>query len=375
MLNLRTVNIDKLSCLWLFTIFLTIAAPFSFYHLFKGSVQLFYILAVLFSLTYLRKTKVNATCAILLSLSALYINIQSLFISGEIYGYQYFLSLPVIICFLLLPQKNKLQIQNVFIKGFAILIAISLFEYVIYLSTGRALIQREVLRVESDGVQYFYHLLFNLIKYDNLIPRFQFVCDEPGRLGTLCAFLVFLTHNTNYRKEQIVFLLAGLFSLSFAFYVLLALSLLYFLKSKFVTMLFFLVILGIICFYSFQESIEKLIFARLENFEGRETYSMKVAIERMFANNEEWFGYGISAPMPDGVGEGNTVGVIRELYKVGVIGIVIVLLQYVYILIKFNGKTFRTLMFVVIFLASYYQRSHIYDLAYLAIFFPFPSEK
>lgn len=375
MLNLRTVNIDRLSCLWLFTIFLTIAAPFSFYHLFKGSVQLFYILAVLFSLTYLRKTKVNATCTIFLSLSALYINIQSLFISGEIYGYQYFLSLPVIICFLLLPQKNKAQIQNVFIKGFAILIAISLFEYVTYLSTGRALMQREVLRVESDGIQYFYHLLFNLIKYDNLIPRFQFVCDEPGRLGTLCIFLVFLTHNTNYRKEQIVFLLAGLFSLSFAFYVLLALSLLYFFKSKFVTILFFLVILGIVCFYSFQESIEKLIFARLENFEGRETYSMKVAIERMFANNEEWFGYGISAPMPDGVGEGNTVGVIRELYKVGVIGIVIVLLQYVYMLIKFNGKTFRTLMFVVIFLASYYQRSHIYDLAYLAIFFPFPSEK
>lgn len=374
MLNLRTVNIDKLSCLWLFTIFLTIAAPFSFYHLFKGSVQLFYILAVLFSLMYLRKTKVNATCTILLLLSALYINIQSLFISGEIYGYQYFLSLPVIICFLLLPQKNKVQIQNVFIKGFAILIAISLFEYVIYLSTGRALIQREVLRIESDGVQYFYHLLFNLVKYDNFIPRFQFVCDEPGRLGTLCVFLVFLTHNTNYRKEQIVFLLAGLFSLSFAFYVLLALSLLYFLKSKFVIILLFSVILGI-CFYCFQESIEKLIFTRLENFEGRETYSMKVAIGRMFANNEEWFGYGISAPMPDGDGEGNTVGVIRELYKVGVIGIVIVLLQYVYMLIKFNGKTFRTLMFIVIFLASYYQRSHIYDLAYLAIFFPFPSKK
>lgn len=374
MLNLRTVNIDKLSCLWLFTIFLTIAAPFSFYHLFKGSVQSFYILAVLFSLTYLRKTKVNATCTILLLLSALYINIQSLFISGEIYGYQYFLSLPVIICFLLLPQKNKVQIQNVFIKGFAILIAISLFEYVTYLLTGRALIQREVLRIESDGVQYFYHLLFNLVKYDNLIPRFQFVCDEPGRLGTLCVFLVFLTHNTNYRKEQIVFLLAGLFSLSFAFYVLLALSLSYFLKSNFVTILFFLVILGI-CFYCFQESIEKLIFARLENFEGRETYSMKVAISRMFANNEEWFGYGISAPMPDGAGEGNTVGVIRELYKVGVIGIVIVLLQYVYMLIKFNDKTFRTLMFIVIFLASYYQRSHIHDLAYLAIFFPFPSKK
>ncbi len=374
MFNLRTVNADKLSCLWLFTIYLTIVAPFSFYHLFKGSVQIFYILIVLLSLPYLRKTKVNIICTISFFLSALYINIQSLFISGGIYGYQYFLNLPVVICFLLLPQKNREQIQNIFIKGLAIFIAISLFEYVTYLLTGEKLIQKEVVRIESDGVQSFYHLLLNLIKYDNLIPRYQFICDEPGRLGTLCAFLVFLTHNTKYRKEQIVFLLAGLFSLSFAFYVLLALSILYILKSKLVTILFFLIIFGI-SYYSFQEHIDKLIFTRLENFEGRETYSMKVAINRMFANNEEWFGYGVSVSIPDGAGEGNTVGVIRELYRIGVIGLAIVLLQYIYMLTKFNGKKFRTLMFIIIFLASYYQRSHIYDLAYLTIFFPFPSEK
>lgn len=110
MFNLRTVNADKLSCLWLFTIYLAIVAPFSFYHLFKGSVQIFYILIVLLSLPYLRKTKVNIICTISFFLSALYINIQSLFISGGIYGYQYFLNLPVVICFLLLPQKNREQI-------------------------------------------------------------------------------------------------------------------------------------------------------------------------------------------------------------------------------------------------------------------------
>ena len=360
--------------LFIFLIYLSIFAPFSYYHLFRGSISVFYFITIIFSfwILFFYKKKVSElsiACSISLLILNIYLYYQSFIVSEVSVGYQYFLTTFMIISYWLMPDKVKVVIQDIFIKSFSILLVISLIEHIIFLFFSKGIVLGIVLR--DDG-QQFYHLLLSLVKTDNLIPRFQFLFDEPGKLGTLCAFLFYLTSDTEYRKQHIVFLIAGIISFSFAFYILMGLSLLFTFKVRFryVT----LIVLLFFCVYYFlQESIDKLIIERIINFEGRSTPTFDAAFDRMKKTIYIWWGYGLSATIPDGYGEGDTVGLMREVYQKGVIGVCLIFLQYWYVIFKYNGVNKKSLFFLIIFTISFYQRAHIYDMAYLVSFFPFPN--
>ena len=74
--------------------------------------------------------------------------------------------------------------------------------------------------------EYRFWIYDKFIKILAVIFRFQSLTEEPGVVGTLCAFILFTIDRKKYKKEFYIFCLAGILSLSLAFYLLLLFGLL-----------------------------------------------------------------------------------------------------------------------------------------------------
>lgn len=374
-------NIEYKYLIYLFIIltFLSLVAPFSYYHLFKGSVQIIYVLTIgITFITFCQKgiSKKSYLCCISFFIVLLYLNFTSISVGGSIDGYQSFMLFFLFVAWMLLPVDYKRLIQNSVIKILAILLLFSLIEYLLFVFLGLGFRLGQVVRVEDAGSQYYHHLIFNLVKVNFIVvPRFQFIFDEPGRLGTLCALIFYILNGTKYHKQQLIFLISGLFTFSLAFYCLIVVSFVLLNITKFSLSKYLLFgIILVAAYYYLKEYVEALIISRIEK-KGvqRTTGSFDLAFARMLNSNDIYWGYGLTAPLPEASeAEGDTVGLFREIYRTGIIGVVLRLLQYIYSIFLFNKINFRSIGFVIVFLLSYYQRAHIYDMIYLVFIFPFP---
>lgn len=344
---------------------INLIAPFSLYHLSGQSIILLFLI-LLISLTnpdkFERKNLkvayiflVGTSIVILLSFLANFSIASVGMFAGVVYGF---------LC-ILLKHRYKLYVFDVFIKVLCIFFFLSIIEYYVFLLTGKGIVLGIVFRGDSPH----YHLLLNVIKIVKM--RYQFLAAEPGDIGTPCGFLLFILDGVKqYKKQLYMIIIVGLTSLSFAFYVFFVMYLVWNASrinaNKVVTLIFLVMFVGIFM----HGRIEQYIIQRYseEQYDNRSSDSFDVEFGRYIKSNDVWFGkgYGSTDKIDD---FSNVVGLKRELYEVGLIGIIFVFLAFSIPYFRLNKMTFKLFVFFMVFWLSYYQRSNIYNFGIEFLFF------
>ncbi len=269
----------------------------------------------------------------------------------------YLFSLLYACIFFLLKDEYRFRIYHYFVKILAFLLALGIVEYIIYNATGMMVHLGEVNRQITGGNVSFEHAVFNL--FQSWSFRFQSLADEPGRIGTLCGFLLFTTDLTYYKKEYIIFLLSGLLSFSFAFYVFLGIYLLTHLKARWGSVLVILVVMGCV-YWLVDKQVNQYIIERYESqeYDNRVSSGFEEEFRDFIKSNRLFFGNGFGAT-DEGHWDnrGGNAGIKREFYDVGLIGLLFVIIGYSFLFLRFNGIHYQTLVLLMVIWISYYQRS------------------
>lgn len=174
----------------------------------------------------------------------------------------------------LIPDHRKSYICNIVINILATFIVVSLLCWILYL-LGFNL---NYVEIDTDGRVLKDYGLF--LRNHELIPRFQSLFMEPGHLGTISALMVYIKKYNFKSFACLTFLLASLFSLSLASYLLLFIGFIIKILSSSDTkkrnillyMIAFSFFIGILAYISYenQDSIlYQKVFSRLEFKNGQ----------------------------------------------------------------------------------------------------------
>ena len=198
--------------------------------------------------------------------------------------------------------------------------------------------------------------------------RFNSIFDEPGYVGTLAALILLCrSSDRGYDRYDYVLMLAGFLSFSLAFYILFALTLLY----QFKVNIKYIYILLLICIFVFlfRDSLDSVIFSRLEFEDGKMVGDNRVAANFDLAfskfSNSEYVLWGMgNAAHQKYPGSSSFLGII---YNYGYVGALLYLMVFFSFLFKGNGK--RRYFFFLIFMLNVYQRPYTIDLCTFTLLF------
>lgn len=274
------------------------------------------------------------------------------------------ISVLAIECIMIVALKTEVlkKIFYVFCWTFSLFLVISCVEFIFFIIYSKGIVLAMVER-EVSTTQVFYHLPLNVVNAFNLFPRFQSLTEEPGLLGTLCAFLLFPTDDQkSLRFPWYVFLISGLLSFSLAFYVLA--SIFFISKIKTPKNLVAVFIIALIGFNVFKDHVNRLIIERTsdtEEIDNRTTETFDRLIHLSYINNTLWLGNGDKKLSLQLIADGGNAGGKAFIYKYGIINTCVLFLAYSFIFIAISksiGK--ESLFFLIVFWASFYQRQTIY---------------
>lgn len=289
-------------------------------------------------------------------------------------------TMVLIMQFVLLRDDLKLRICDTFMKAMAILMALSIIEYLVYLFVGlRCVLFDNIMYLEERPmVQTIFNLMYPYSPYSVIgisgYYRFQSLADEPGGVGTIMGFLLFVTvGNPKYKREYMVFWIAGILSFSLAFYIIALFHLIASAKNKsnwYYFMLF--AIIAVLAYRFLGEIFDSLIVGRvsgnnISEIDNRTSEQLNKDLARAVSDDSIFFGHEI-------VAETGAKGV---LYNRGLIGMLSLVIAYSYSFIrktksmKLHDATFP-MMFLIVFWISYYQRSSILMFQYVIPFFCIP---
>lgn len=291
------------------------------------------------------------------------------------------LTLAFMTLFLLLRDSVKIRILDSFITVLAVFLSFSVIEFLIYAFTGF----KYVLYADLYYGDYpFDQTLFNYIPtlsglsnftgFANFF-RFRSLADEPGGVGTTCAFLLFATSGVKkYKYHYIVFWVAGIMSFSLAFFLLAFIHLvsILFTKKSITGILALVVILGAL-YMVFQEAFDYYIFERVtgDDVDNRVTDELEKAIDAAWADGSILFGHDNENVKSAGS------GVKLAIYNSGLIAICFLVLGYIQCFLKtmkYSGLVHKNacIFFFIAFWISYYQRAYILMFQYVLPYFVMP---
>lgn len=264
--------------------------------------------------------------------------------------------------FLSLRSRIEWRVVSVFVWSFSILLCLSIAEYLVFLFTGKGVVLAFLQR--GDYNQYFIQLLFNVFRADASLPRFCSLVEEPGLLGTLCCFLLFVTEGEKkYRFPWCIFLISGMLTFSLAFYALLAVYAVYKMRSiKYAAIMAMMIIIG---YFSFTEFAETLIVERVtsKDADNRTTEEFDRYFQKSFESGSLWVGNGSKLPYQLEISGGNAGGKVF-IYQYGIIGFLMLFVMYNCIFVITTKKLSKPgAVFLLVFWLSFYQRQTI-DQAY-----------
>ena len=276
---------------------------------------------------------------------------------------------------LLLRDDLKLRTFDMFVKVLALILLVSLIEFLIYFIFGKGVVIGYVERPGPDmKTQKFYQLLFNLI-IDNplFFYRFQSLAEEPGVVGTTCAFLIFLVKGKKqYKWEYFIFILSGVLSFSLAFYFLFIIHL--FSGKLSIKLLIVSLVVCVILYYVFQDFLDHFIINRLtdrsiEEIDNRGTGDFKYQFKRALDNGNLWLGIYHG----DGI---DGAGLKIFIWRYGLISLFLIFISYSIVffkgLVKYKTPIGLSLVFFLVFWISFYQRHYITSMEYMVCYFLAP---
>ena len=290
--------------------------------------------------------------------------------------------------FLRISYELQARIIKCFVWVLAILLACSIVEFAIYETTGWGIVLGQATRVTTVRETYFTNLVFNLIGTAYGGARFQSIADEPGRIGTLCGMLLFLTWRVrSLRIPFIIFTISGIISFSLAFYVLLGIFLITHVHVSLKKLIIGLAVIGTTIYVTydrFQEMIVMRIMADadegemedIEDIDNRTTAAFDKYFDRAFENGQLWLGVGANN-LPKQINiesHGGNAGVKKWIFQYGIVALAL-------LFITFNRVFLRRLRrkpdimeyaFLIAYWLSFYQRSDAMSPFSIIVFMAIP---
>lgn len=287
----------------------------------------------------------------------------------------------MIISIALLDPMEKTEFFSMFRKVFAILMIIPMVMFFLrLLNIGIPYSLLADYRADSNRIYLHYPLtVFMASIYSTHLPvmRLCAFLDEPGYLGTIIMLLLAGDGYDLKKNENKILFLAGLMTLSTAFFVV---TVVYFIimnketifapkRRKYVIITLVLIALGVF-FITTTDAGNKLIdilFSKLQTGDLRNSQTILSNTVEAYKENILYllFGHGYYSYTMSYSSGGYSWGML--LYDIGIFGM---LLTVVYVLFfgKVNRFSKQEFLFRMIMLASIFQRPYIVTIPYVVIF-------
>lgn len=200
--------------------------------------------------------------------------------------------------------------------------------------------------------------------------------NEPGYFGTIVALALIADKFDLNKKGNIIILIAGVLSMSMAFFVLIGLyviSVNIFNPQRLFTILL-LIIIFVFLFIQLDiipvELMEHLI-GRFGFEDGRFTGDNRSSaeidetLEYMLNSSYKYFGYGKNIPIEQGM----SLTYKYHIIQFGIVGAFLTWGSLLLVALKTSKWSYQSLVFIGLFFMSIYQRPGIYTLCYFVILF------
>lgn len=292
--------------------------------------------------------------------------------------------------FLRISYELQSRIIKCFVWVLAILLTCSIVEYTIYETTGWGIVLGQATRVTTVRETHFVNLLFNLIGTDVRELgglRFQSIADEPGRLGTLCGMLLFLTWRVpSLRFPFIVFTISGIISFSLAFFVLLGIFLITHVHVSLKKLAIGLVVIGAtiyVVYDRFEEMIVMRVMADdegemedIEEIDNRTTAAFDKYFNQAFENGQLWLGVGLyNLPKQiDLESHGGSAGAKKWIFQYGFVALAILFFTFHKVFLRRLRRKpdIKDYGFLIAYWLSFYQRCDIMPPYFIIAFMAIP---
>ena len=175
-------------------------------------------------------------------------------------GFLFILAIPLMVFTknrFLYDTYSAFKLLMAFIMGISIIVYI----LVVFLNVPIPYNVIEPLNEDKNEVFLHYPFLITNTLYGIVIPRFFCVFDEPGVVGTFCGIILAAEKFNFKNKINFVFLLGGILSVSFFFFIICGLYIIINAKIKY-KVLVALVVLVFYFLFSSNEVINDLVFQR-----------------------------------------------------------------------------------------------------------------
>ena len=381
-------NINKMSFLLALEAFLSIGPYFLWetYSAFKifDILKMLLELYILFKFLKTRNTKIKISIfCMIISFSLMYLYYILDEYGGRIQiGLGTIMKAIIIIIFLLQSSNVKKDVFDCFCKIFAISlipsIAFSVLS-ILGINVGGSYIE-SVSVIKNLGNQHYLHFPGCVFR-ENIYysPRFKQLCgmfDEPGMVGTISALILiakkFLLKND---KTLVIVLMAGILSMSFAFYLLIVIwSILILLSNKKLrdkTICAMLIMIVIALLLRNNAILKQFIFNRLSLVNlinnNRTSTEFDTLFNVFLKSDTAWIlGYGNNNPIFNNVDVSSYKLII---YNLGIIGFILYCGWFAFWgFFKANRNKMANIL-VICFLISIYQRPWILYLYFIVILF------
>ena len=287
--------------------------------------------------------------------------------------------------FLRISYELQARIIKCFVWVLAILLACSIVEFAIYETTGWGIVLGQATRVTTVRESYFTNLVFNLIGTSYIDARFQSIADEPGRIGTLCGMLLFLTWRVrSLRIPFIVFTISGIISFSLAFYVLLSIFLVKHVRVSMKKMFVGIAVIGATIYVTY-DRFEELIVMRImadgevediEDVDNRTTEAFDKYFNRALENGQLWLGVGANN-LPKGIeleSRGGNAGAKKWIFQYGIVALALLFITFNKVFLRRLRRKpkFKDWAFLIAYWLSFYQRSDVMPPCFIIAFMAIP---
>lgn len=321
------------------------------------------VIMIVPALSFLIRTNEKGTLAIIFFFLCCYAYI---FWAGTTYkGFSLIFILPLL--FLLIRNEIKVLVFTYFINVLSFVLLLGIITYFLGFFIPLPVINVPPLNEVKEGL-YQIHVFHTAFGY-----RFSSVFDEPGVVGTICALLIsYKTIEIKTTTSRII-IIAGLLSLSLAFYIVLLINVLFnFNKNYIIPIVFFAIIYMTL---PSNNILSTAIMARLEIVDGKISGDNRTG--KYFDNNYErfvekggadlLFGRGPKADQLDDADNAGNSSYKMLIYRHGIIGVVIFILFFTFATWKIAPSK-RGFFFLFIFLLLAYQRINIFMLYSIVLF-------
>lgn len=221
-------------------------------------------------------------------------------------------------------------------------------------------------------IQYPFYVQQNMF-FDLILPRFHAYYDEPGVVGTVSGVLLMINKVDLRKKINYPVLFAGVFSFSFAFYMMILGYFFVFAKTKY-KIIGVVVILSFLPIISTNELLNTYILTRLEiNEDGSLSGDNRIMnknfeefYERYSKSDDFYFGLEKNASSKYNFGGASYKDLIVNYGIVPFCIFILILLLYAHNKLQFRKEFF---IFLFILFSVIYQRPFITDYYYMFLIF------